>query len=86
MYASCFYIYSLTLTDRYYGQDFEAEIINRVHELAEKKEATMAQVALKWVLNQKSVVAPIVGSTSPSQLEDLVGAFKVYLQRNYRQV
>jgi aryl-alcohol dehydrogenase-like predicted oxidoreductase len=37
----------------------------------------MAQIALKWVLNQKGVVAPIVGSTNPSQLEDLVGTFKV---------
>lgn len=62
---------------RYYGRDFEADIINRVEELAQKKGASMAQVALKWVLNQKGVVAPVIGSTKPSQLDDLVGTFKV---------
>lgn len=65
------------IRDRYYGNAFEADIITRVHDLAQKKGATMAQVALKWVLSQKGVSAAIVGSTSPLQLDDLAGVFKV---------
>ncbi len=37
----------------------------------------MAQVALKWVLQQPGVVAPIIGATKPSQLDELVQSFKV---------
>jgi len=79
-------------TDKYFGQDFEGEIINRVHELSQKKNVSMAQVALRWVLAQKGVVSPIVGATSAAQLEDLVKCFSFslsdeeckYLQQPYK--
>lgn len=41
------------ITNKYYGQDFETEIINRVHELAEKKGVSMAQISLKWPFKSK---------------------------------
>ncbi len=57
-----------------------ARTINeRVQELAERKNATMAQVALAWVLRQEPVDAPIVGATSVEQLEEAAGAVELEL-------
>ena len=46
----------------------------RVEELAKKKGASMAQVAIAWMLSKEGVSAPIVGSTSLKNLEDILGA------------
>ncbi|KAI0365126.1 Aldo/keto reductase [Pilatotrama ljubarskyi] len=54
-------------------------IVNRVEELAKKKGAKMAQVALAWILAKPGVSAPIVGTTSLANLEDLLGALDVKL-------
>ena len=39
----------------------------------------MAQVALAWVMAKPGVTAPIVGTTSLANLEDLLGALNVTL-------
>ena len=39
----------------------------------------MAQVALAWVMAKPGVTAPIVGTTSLANLEDLLGALDVTL-------
>ena len=39
----------------------------------------MAQVALAWVLSKPGVTAPIVGTTSLANLEDLLGALDVVM-------
>ena len=51
------------------------EIVRRVEELAGKKGATMAQVALAWSLAKEGVTAPIVGTTKLENLQELLGAF-----------
>jgi len=38
-----------------------------------------AQVALAWLLQKEPVVAPIIGATRPSHLEDAVGALAIQL-------
>ena len=48
--------------------DKDEEIIQRVHELAEKKGWSMSNVALAW-LNRR-VVSPIVGCNSEERLDD----------------
>lgn len=50
----------------------------RVHELAEKHQATMTQIALAWQL-AKGVFAPIIGATKAKYFDDAVGAFRVKL-------
>jgi len=55
------------------------EIINRVEKIAKDRGSSMAQVALAWVLSRDGVSAPIVGSTSLENLEDLLGALKIRL-------
>ncbi|KAJ7661724.1 aryl-alcohol dehydrogenase [Mycena rosella] len=50
-----------------------------VEEIAKKHNASMAQVALAWVMAKDEVSAPIVGTTSLDKLEDLIGAIDVTL-------
>ncbi|KAJ7108666.1 Aldo/keto reductase [Mycena epipterygia] len=56
-----------------------ATVISRIEELAKKHDATMAQIALAWVLAKEEVSAPIVGTTSIEKLEDLLGALDIKL-------
>ena len=61
---------------------FEAggrEINERVAELAAEYDATMAQVALAWLLDREGVDAPIVGTTSVEHLEQAVAALDLSL-------
>ncbi len=45
-----------------------------------KKDAVpRAQIALAWLLQKKPVVAPIIGATKISHLEEAVGALSVQL-------
>ena len=52
-------------------------VVNRCEEIAKKLNLTMAQVALGWVMAKSD--APIVGTTSLKNLEDLIGAVNVKL-------
>jgi aryl-alcohol dehydrogenase-like predicted oxidoreductase len=49
-------------------------LVQVVRELAESKGATPAQVALGWLLSQKSWIVPIPGTTKRSRLEENLGA------------
>ncbi|CAE6478080.1 unnamed protein product [Rhizoctonia solani] len=57
----------------------ENEIINRVEALASAKGVSMAQISIAWVLSKDPVAAPIVGTTSLKNLEDILGAIHVKL-------
>ncbi|KAH7338670.1 NADP-dependent oxidoreductase domain-containing protein [Rhizoctonia solani] len=57
----------------------ENEIINRVEALAAVKGVSMAQISIAWLLSKDPVAAPIVGTTSLKNLEDIVGAIHVKL-------
>ena len=54
-------------------------INERVEELAEEEGATMAQIALAWLLHKEWVDAPIVGTTSIEHLEEAVAAIDISL-------
>ncbi|OCH87251.1 Aldo/keto reductase, partial [Obba rivulosa] len=55
------------------------DIISRVEELAKKKGVSMAQISIAWSLSKDGVTAPIVGTTSLKNLEDIIGAVRVTL-------
>ncbi len=55
------------------------EINERVQELADEKDVTMAQIALSWLLHKDWVDAPIVGTTSVEHLEQAVAALDISL-------
>ncbi|KAG6860274.1 hypothetical protein C0995_013419 [Termitomyces sp. Mi166 len=57
---------------RYLNAAGTPEIIKRVEELATKKGLSMAQIAVLWSLSKEGVTAPIVGTTSLKNLEDLI--------------
>lgn len=61
-------------------QESDMEIVRRVSELAEKKDATMTQIALAWQF-AKGVAAPIIGATKAKYLSDAVRSFDVKLKQ-----
>ncbi|WP_284009611.1 aldo/keto reductase [Haloarcula pelagica] len=55
------------------------EVNERVEELADEYDASMAQIALAWVLSKDVVDAPIVGTSSLEHLEEAVEALEIDL-------
>lgn len=49
-------------------------IIDRVSELAQRHGVGQSQIALGWLLHKNPVVAPVVGATKVSHLEDAIKA------------
>jgi aryl-alcohol dehydrogenase-like predicted oxidoreductase len=72
-------------TDPFGNQIYDAnakddeKINNAVAGVAKAKGATMAQVALAWVMQKQPVTAPIVGVSKLAQLTDALGALDVKL-------
>jgi aryl-alcohol dehydrogenase-like predicted oxidoreductase len=66
---------------RYQGENFEANLraASAVRELAARKQATPARIALAWLLHKGDDIVPIPGSKSRSHLEDNMGAAEVSL-------
>jgi aryl-alcohol dehydrogenase-like predicted oxidoreductase len=54
-------------------------LVELLGQIAQRKKATPAQIALAWLLAQKPWVAPIPGTTKPHRLEENVGAASVEL-------
>ena len=59
-------------------QKSDYQIVLRVHELAQKHEATMTQIALAWQLS-KGIASPIIGATKAKYFDDAVGALDIRL-------
>jgi aryl-alcohol dehydrogenase-like predicted oxidoreductase len=54
-------------------------LVERVRQLATRKQVTPAQIALAWLLAQKSWIVPIPGTTKLHRLQENVGAVDVEL-------
>jgi aryl-alcohol dehydrogenase-like predicted oxidoreductase len=54
-------------------------LVDLLKRIAKQKEATPAQIALTWVLAQKSWIVPIPGTTKLHRLEENIGAAAVEL-------
>lgn len=54
-------------------------LVDLVKSVAQRKDATPAQVALAWLLEQKPWIAPIPGTTKLRRLEENLGAVNVAL-------
>ncbi len=55
------------------------DLVDLVTRIAERKQATPAQIALAWLLAQKSWIVPIPGTTKLHRLEENLGAATVEL-------
>lgn len=62
-------------------KDSDMIIVKRVAELAEKKNATMTQIALAWQF-AKGVASPIIGATKVKYLDDAAGSFDIILSQD----
>ena len=57
-------------------------LVDLLGEIAERKKATPAQIALAWLLAQKPWIVPIPGTTKLKRLEENIGAAEVELTPN----
>ncbi|KAG8696274.1 hypothetical protein FRC08_007264 [Ceratobasidium sp. 394] len=60
-------------------REANAAIVNRVEEIAKAHNVSMAQVAIAWSLSKDYMTAPIIGTTSLKNLEDIISALDVKL-------
>jgi aryl-alcohol dehydrogenase-like predicted oxidoreductase len=60
-------------------------VVDEAQAIAQAKGATIAQVALAWLLGTEGVTAPIVGPRTGEQLEDLLGSVDVSLSAEERE-
>lgn len=56
-----------------------------IRDWAKRKNCTMPQFALAWLLAQKPWIAPIPGTTNPAHLDDFLGATSVHLSASELQ-
>ncbi len=56
-------------------------VLKALDEVANKYHSTPARVSLAWLIARPSITAPIASSTNLDQLNDLVGATKLQLDR-----
>jgi aryl-alcohol dehydrogenase-like predicted oxidoreductase len=54
-------------------------LVDLLRKIAERKKATPAQIALAWLLAQKSWIVPIPGTTKLHRLEENIGAASIEL-------
>ena len=57
-------------------------LVDLLGEIAKRKKATPAQIALAWLLAQKPWIVPIPGTTKLKRLEENVGAVEIELTRD----
>ena len=60
----------------------ELEIVEVLKKIGEKYNKTCAQTALRWLLDQDGITAPIVGASHPEQVDDNIGALDWNLEKD----
>jgi len=68
--------------DTMYFREEDFDIIDRVQEIAKKRGATSAQIALAWMLNKSHITAPIVGASKIEHLEQAIAALDITLSED----
>ena len=59
--------------------DADRRVVERVAEVAARRGIPRAVVALAWLLNNRTVAAPIVGASKPQHLDDAIAALSLTL-------
>ncbi len=57
----------------------DREIVERVAQIAEARDASRAQIALAWMLSKSVITSPIIGASKPHHLEEAVAALSIRL-------
>jgi aryl-alcohol dehydrogenase-like predicted oxidoreductase len=61
-------------------------LVDLLGRIAEKKNATLAQIAIAWLLAQKPWIVPIPGTTKLHRLEENLGAVNVELTGHLAEI
>jgi aryl-alcohol dehydrogenase-like predicted oxidoreductase len=69
---------------RFRGENLERnlELVEAIRAIAETKGATVAQVAIAWVLSRGDLVVPLVGARTRERLSESLGALNVRLSED----
>jgi aryl-alcohol dehydrogenase-like predicted oxidoreductase len=59
--------------------DRNLELVEALRAIADEKDATVAQLAIAWVLNRRDTIVPLVGARSRERLEEALQALDVDL-------
>ncbi len=70
-------VYGRSLYSR--TEEADRRVVDRLGEVAERRGAPRAQVALAWLLAKPGVTAPIVGASREHHLQDAAGAIELRL-------
>jgi aryl-alcohol dehydrogenase (NADP+) len=62
-----------------YYSDADFDVVDRVVEIARRREVKPAQIALAWLLHKPGVTAPIIGASKMQHLDDAFAALEVTL-------
>jgi predicted oxidoreductase len=63
------------------GDPHLKQLLATLQAQAEKRNATIAQIALAWLLAHPARVLPLVGSIDPEHIREAVGAVAITLSR-----
>jgi aryl-alcohol dehydrogenase-like predicted oxidoreductase len=61
-------------------KDNDAQIAERLANVADDRGVSRAQIALAWLLSKPGIAAPIIGTSREQQLDDLLGAVDLTLK------
>jgi aryl-alcohol dehydrogenase (NADP+) len=64
---------------RFYADDSDPVVLDRVGEVARRRGVSNAQVALAWLMHQPGVTAPLVGASRPHHVDDACKAVDLKL-------
>ncbi len=64
----------------FYDQPSDWDVVEAVRGVAKQRGVPPAQVALAWVASRPAVVAPILGATKLSHLDDAISALEIELE------
>jgi 1-deoxyxylulose-5-phosphate synthase len=62
-----------------YYQPSDFTVVDRLGEIAKKRNLSNAQIALAWILQQPGVTAPIIGASKMKHLDEAIAALEIKL-------
>jgi aryl-alcohol dehydrogenase-like predicted oxidoreductase len=70
-----------THAPRFQGENLDRNLalVDELHKIAERKHASVAQIAVAWVVARGRDIVPVIGSRTRKQLAEAVGALEVSL-------
>ena len=66
------------MSNKYY-QELSWTLLDKVTDIALKREKTPSQISLAWLLSNPLITSPIIGARTIGQMEDNLGAIGLRL-------